>query len=160
VSSTEECDNCRGKVVNRDPSCLAADRGFPFFGGNLMDQAGRRRNSLFGGVMENVRFAVHDRASQAVSLLNPSERKALEAAIAPLVDLPPRDWEKKGAIRLRLPEPTFMLKFEQRLRAIIRPTSGGQPELLDLVSHETLQLFREADAARKTSAPRRVTSTP
>ncbi len=155
-----------GSICPRPHSCSSSARACalvrptPAGKPEVLDFVNQRTLDLLRSQgQRTVHFTVHNGASLGIFVITTAEREALEAAIAPLVDRPQEDWEKYGAIRLGLPEPTFMLKFDQRLRAIVRPMPGGQPELLDLVSHETLQYFREADATRKKSAPRRATST-
>jgi hypothetical protein len=84
--------------------------------------------------------------------LKPAEREALDAAIASLADLPERDWPTKGAIRLGLPETTFMLKLGPSLRAFVRPTPGGKPKVLDFVNQETIDWFRSLASTHEPSA--------
>ena len=50
--------------------------------------------------METDHFTVHRRALLWFLELDPAARAALDAAIAPLVNLPEKEWPTKGAIRL------------------------------------------------------------
>jgi hypothetical protein len=83
--------------------------------------------------------------------LDPTEREALDAAIASLVDLPEKDWPTKGAIRLDLPRPTFMLKLGPSLRAFVRPNPGGKPEVQDFVHQETIDWLKSLVSTQESS---------
>jgi hypothetical protein len=91
--------------------------------------------------MSRVRFRLHRRAQLAYHTLTPGERDALDAAVSRLVDLPEEDWPGASAIRLDSAEPLYVLKIDRSLRALVRPAPGGQPEVEDLVRHETLERF-------------------
>jgi hypothetical protein len=113
---------------------------------------------LPGGGTETDLYTVHRRAVLWFLELDPAERAALDAAIAPLVDLPEEDWPTKGAIRLRQietdrPGVTYMLKLDPSLRAFVRPSPNGKPELLFFVHQELLDLFQEQGSASESSAP-------
>jgi hypothetical protein len=75
------------------------------------------------------------------------------SAIAPLVDLPEKDWPAKGAILINPSQPTFMLKLGPSLRAFVRPTPGGKPEVQDFVHQETLDMFKSRTSTQEPSAP-------
>jgi hypothetical protein len=94
--------------------------------------------------MNDRRFHVNGRAFSAYHNLSPAERKAIDRSIARLVDLPEEQWPKAGAVRLKSAEPLYMLRVDASLRAIVRPGEDGEPELLDLVRHETLELYFKA----------------
>jgi hypothetical protein len=97
--------------------------------------------------MDDLRFSIHRRALPAYHEINRAERSALEAALAPLVNRPERQWPQAGATRLESADPLYLVRVDKSLRAIIRPTAGGQPEVLDLVRHETLErFFRGSDS--------------
>jgi hypothetical protein len=91
--------------------------------------------------MNDVRFLLHRRALAAYSVLTAAERDALERAVAPLIDLPEERWSRAGAVRLESAEPLYLVRVDDSLRAIVRPREGGQPEVEDLVRHETLERF-------------------
>src|SRR5947209_5918262 len=92
--------------------------------------------------MPNPRFTLHPRALPGFNVLTPAERDAVKAALAPLARRPAAAWPKAGAVQLPDEEPLFLVRVDDSLRAIVRPGPGGQPEILDLVRHETLQWFR------------------
>jgi hypothetical protein len=91
--------------------------------------------------MNNRRFLVHRSALLAFNVLTQSERCALEAAVAPLRDLPEKRWSKAGATPLESAEPLYFVRVDDSLRAIVRPTEGDQPEVVEIVRHETLERF-------------------
>jgi hypothetical protein len=91
--------------------------------------------------MNESRFLLHRRALLAYNALTRSERDALDTAIARLVDQPETQWPAEGAVRLESTESLYMVRVDHSLRAIVRPAAGGQPEVLDLVRHETLTRF-------------------
>jgi hypothetical protein len=93
--------------------------------------------------MTNVHFLLHRRALLAYNALTQAERDRVEAALAPLADLPLERWPGRGARKLASEKPLYLVLVDKSLRAIVRPTAGGQPEVLDLVRHETLRKFQE-----------------
>ncbi|MGP0063106.1 MAG: hypothetical protein ACLQGP_05810 [Isosphaeraceae bacterium] len=103
--------------------------------------------------METDLFTVDDGALLWFTGLDLEKREALDAAIARLANRPEKDWPAEGAIRLGLPEPTFMLKLGPRLRAFVRPTSSGKPLVLDFVNQETLDWFRSLETAEREASP-------
>jgi hypothetical protein len=94
--------------------------------------------------MPDFRFLLHHRALLAYNTLTRREREALEAAVAPLTDQAEDHWAALGATRLDTAESLFLVKVDKSLRAIVRPTEGGQPEVVDLVRHEMLERFFQA----------------
>jgi hypothetical protein len=91
--------------------------------------------------MPESRFTLHRRALLGYDTLTQAERDRLQAALAPLVDLPAERWPTVGAARLESADPLYVVRVDDSLRAIVRPTPAGPPELLDLVRHELLQRF-------------------
>lgn len=91
--------------------------------------------------MNNLPFTLHRRAELGYSTLAPVERDALLAAIAPLAKLPENLWPAAGAVRLDSADPLYFVRVDTSLRAIIRPTLEGRPEILDLVRHEFLERY-------------------
>jgi hypothetical protein len=114
--------------------------------------------NVYGGKMENDLYTVNRRAGVRFLDLDPAARTALDAAIRPLVDLSEKDWPAQGAIRLGQiekdrPGPTFMLKLGPSLRAFVRPTPGGKPEVLDFIHQETIDWVKSLDSTHEPSAP-------
>jgi hypothetical protein len=102
-----------------------------------------------GGGTETDLYLVHRRAVLKLLELDPADRAALDAAIARLVDLPEQDWPSAGAIPPRRregdrPVDRYMLELGPSLRAFVRPTPGGKPEVLDFLSQEFLDMFKES----------------
>jgi hypothetical protein len=94
--------------------------------------------------MDKSRFLLHRRALLAYNALARSEWDAPDTAIARLVDRPETEWPAQGAVRLESTESLYMVRVDHSLRVIVRQAVGGQPEVLDLVRHETLTRFFHA----------------
>lgn len=97
--------------------------------------------------MAQPRFHIHRRAMLAFDDLTTSERNALEKRMASLADLPPDKWSGTKVVRLDTPQPLYLLRIDDSLRALVRPGLGGQPEVVDFVRRETLELFFKGAAA-------------
>lgn len=97
--------------------------------------------------MAKPRFHIHRRAMLAFEDLTTSERNALEEKIAPLADLSPNKWYSTSVVRLDTSQPLYLLRIDDSLRALVRPGLEGQPEIVDFVRHETLELFFKGAAA-------------
>ncbi len=41
--------------------------------------------------------------------------------------------------RLGSPEPWYLLRLGDSLRAVVQPMAGGKPEIVDIFRHETLE---------------------
>jgi hypothetical protein len=89
--------------------------------------------------MINGRFTVNSRALTGYYAISQAERNALHRAVDLLADVPEDRWPAAGAARLDSPVPLYLVWVDDSLRAIVRPTADGKPEVLDLVRHETLQ---------------------
>ncbi len=89
--------------------------------------------------MHTHRYTVNPRALLGYTSLTAPERNALESALDTLADLPEKKWRTAGAVPLGSAEPMYFLRLDDSLRAIIQPSAGGKPELLDLVRHELLE---------------------
>jgi hypothetical protein len=102
---------------------------------------GRPKPIFEDHAVNDSRFTLHRRALLAYSTLTRPERDALETVLAPLAGQPEERWRTAGATRLESAEPLYVVRVDDSLRAIIHPTPGGPPEVLDLVRHETLERF-------------------
>jgi hypothetical protein len=109
--------------------------------------------------MADLRFTLHRRAFPAFHALTRKERAAVSSAVARLVDVPVERWPAESVKRLAADEPLYLLRVDESLRAIIRPTPDRRPEILDLPRHETLQTFAPQRFLSPGKAPRR-NSTP
>jgi hypothetical protein len=103
--------------------------------------------------MSNRRIVLNSRARLAFDMLTRRERAALKTTVAPLIDLPEDRWPEVGAVRLESVEPMYFVRVDDRLRAILPPTSSGRPEILYFVRHELLErYFKEPADGRGRSA--------
>jgi hypothetical protein len=94
--------------------------------------------------MAHPRFLIHSGAQISYSLITEQEREAVDAAIAPLLKRPEKQWPRLGAVKLKSAKPLYLLHVDDSLRAIVQPNAEGQPELLYLVRQELLDnYFRE-----------------
>jgi hypothetical protein len=98
--------------------------------------------------MQNGRYTLHSRALQALNVLTPGEQERIRRKLSEVLSLPPEHWQERGTVRLSPDEPLYLVRVDDSLRVILRE-GGERPEVEDIVRHETLQWFREAeDAAR------------
>jgi hypothetical protein len=91
--------------------------------------------------MSDQRFTIHRRAWLAYNVITPKERAAVDAAVERLADLPEEQWAEAGAARLETAEPLYVVNVDRSLRALVRATPGGRPELDDLVRQERLDRY-------------------
>jgi hypothetical protein len=107
--------------------------------------------------METDLFTVHNRALSWFGSLTPEERAALDALIAPLVNLPEEAWESRGGTRLSLREPVFRFNLDaDDIRVFVRPNPGGKPEVVDFAHQETIDWLRALDRGPESAAPQEV----
>ena len=99
------------------------------------------RTTLSGEAMSDQHFTIHRRAWLAYNVITPKERAAVDAAVERLADLPEERWEEAGAARLETAEPLYVVNVDRSLRAFVRPTPGGRPELDDLLRQEMLDRY-------------------
>ncbi len=79
--------------------------------------------------------------------LGQEERDAVDKAVAPLLHRPEEAWPAAGATRLESADPKYLLKPNNSLRAVVRPTPDGKVELLNLFRRELMEFFRESSHA-------------
>ena len=93
--------------------------------------------------MDEPRFTLHRRAFFKFQALTPEEREVVRTKVAGIAELPVERWPAAGARRLPGEEPVYLVVVDDSWRAFLRPVVGGQPEVLDLVRNETLQMFAQ-----------------
>jgi hypothetical protein len=101
---------------------------------------------LFGGAieMEVGKYTLHRRAMTALHQLPGDEQAAVLENLASLVTVPVADWPSFGVKKLPAEAALYLFNVNDSLRAILSAADGQQPEILDIVRHETLQSFAQA----------------
>ena len=95
--------------------------------------------------MDVGQFQFHRRAFAALNELSPADRAKVLDQLAALDGIPRRDWSAGQQVRKLGTDPAlYLLRIDQSLRAIVRAPEGQEPEVLDLVRHETLERFAKA----------------
>jgi hypothetical protein len=102
--------------------------------------------------MSAERFVLNRRALLPFNALTRAEQAAVRAAVEPLADLPVERWEAAGAKRLEADSPLYLVFVDDSLRAIVQPGPAGGVEILDLVRHEALKLFKNVSMERTARA--------
>jgi len=83
----------------------------------------------------------HRRAFTALNQLAGDEQAQVLERMASLVDTPAALWPATLAKRLPGDPSLYLVRINDSLRVILRSVEGQQPEVLDIVRHETLQSF-------------------
>jgi hypothetical protein len=94
--------------------------------------------------MEIGRFKFHRRASTAFNELSSGDQARVLESVAPLAGTPLQQWPPRMVKKLRSDPDLYLLRIDDSLRAIVRAPEGIDPEILDLVRHETLESFAKA----------------
>jgi hypothetical protein len=112
--------------------------------------------------METDLFTLDNRGLAFFGSFSREEREALDALIAPLVNLPEKEWESRGGTRLSLPKnipmlplPIYRFDLGPSIRVFVHPNPGGKPEIVDFMHQETIDWWRsmrEAEKAKKRKA--------
>jgi hypothetical protein len=82
---------------------------------------------------------VNRRAAHAVDRLAADDRQDLSQALSQLQGREPVDWPKDKVVRLPDPNPLYLLRVSDGLRAFLSCSPTNELELLDLVHADTLQ---------------------
>jgi hypothetical protein len=91
--------------------------------------------------MEVGRFQFHRRAFAALNELSPADQAQVLDRLQVLDGIPPRDWPVQQVKKLGTEPGLYLLRIDNSLRAIVLAAEGQEPEVLDLVRHETLEKF-------------------
>jgi hypothetical protein len=94
--------------------------------------------------MEAGGFRLHYRAFVALSQLPEVDQAAIRARLASLADLPPSEWPARVIRRQDVAEPLYMIPVDGGWRVLISAPAGQDPEVVDIVHHETLRQFAGA----------------
>ncbi len=91
--------------------------------------------------METGKYTYHRRALMALWQLDPEEQAQVKESLAALAATPVEQWTAQGARRLPGDPAEYLVKVTESFRAIVRAGEGQLPEVLDLVSQDTLKFF-------------------
>lgn len=87
------------------------------------------------------RFELHRRAVMALGQLSAVDQSAIVETLESLSDVPPRDWPARIARRPDVAEPLYVVPVDDSLRVLIFAREGHEPEVADIVRHETLERY-------------------
>ncbi|MBL8793456.1 MAG: hypothetical protein JNM56_06110 [Planctomycetia bacterium] len=88
----------------------------------------------------------HRRALTAFNQLSSEEQAQVQESLAALVGTPVAQWSATPVKRLPGDQSLYLLPVNDSLRAIVRADADQEPEVLDLVRHETLDFFARTAA--------------
>jgi len=95
--------------------------------------------------MEIGRFGFHRRAFMALGELTEAEQAAVLGRLAALANIPSHDWHARVVKRPGVATPLYLIRVDESLRALIAAPEGRNPEVVDIVRHETLEQFARAE---------------
>jgi hypothetical protein len=87
------------------------------------------------------RFGLHRRAFMALGQLSAVDQSAIVERLESLSDLPPQDWPARVARRPDVAEPLYVIPVDDSLRVLIFAPEDHDPEVADIVRHETLERY-------------------
>src|SRR5262245_285058 len=85
-------------------------------------------------------LSIHRRAMMALDALSPSERSKVIDRVNLLQNPDARNYVRANSIRLKLPEPMYMMRANPKIRILYR-RNGDEVEVLDIVRKGTLDTF-------------------
>jgi hypothetical protein len=94
-------------------------------------------------MMEVRSYKFHRRAFTALNQLAGDEQAQLLETLAALADTPAAQWPAH-AKKLPGEQPLYLVPVNDSLRVIVRAGDGQEPEVMDIVRHETLESFTKA----------------
>jgi hypothetical protein len=96
--------------------------------------------------MEVGTFKFHRRARQALHQLDGDEQARVQETVAALGETPAAQWPPAQARRFPRDPSLFLVCVDDSLRLIVQVVEGQQPEVLDIVHQETLDIFAKANS--------------
>ena len=88
-------------------------------------------------------FTFHRRALLVLNALSAAEQDQVRERLEALEALPRSRWFTGELKALPTEADTYLLRAGADWRLIVRVPEGGQPEVLDIVHHDTLAAFAE-----------------
>src|SRR5580704_3763800 len=98
--------------------------------------------------MEVAACKFHRRAFVALRQLASDEQAQVLETLGALVDTPAAQWPPAQAKRLPGDPPLFLVPVNDSLRLIVRAAEGQEPEVMDVVQHETREAFSKAASSK------------
>ncbi len=89
-------------------------------------------------------FGFHRRASMALGQLCEAEQARVLEKLKTIADIPPNEWPARLVRRVDVSTPLYLIRVDNSLRVLISAPDGQVPEVLDIVRHETLEQFANA----------------
>jgi hypothetical protein len=86
-------------------------------------------------------YKFHRRAFTALNQLAADEQAQVRHRLESLVDTPPDRWPATLVQTLPGDQRLYLLRVNDSLRAFVRAADGQEPEVMDIVRHETLEAF-------------------
>src|SRR5947209_12020581 len=96
--------------------------------------------------MEVGSYKFHRRALSALNQLAADEQAQVLERLAGLVDTPASQWSAAQVKKLPGDPALYLVRVNDSLRAIVQAGNRTEPEVLDLVRHETLQSFAKGNS--------------
>src|SRR5437870_4941952 len=88
----------------------------------------------------------HRRALAALHQLPTDEQAQVRDRLAALVETIPAQWPAAQAKQLPGDPLLYLVPVNESLRILVRVAEGQEPEVMDIVRHETLEFFTKAAA--------------
>jgi hypothetical protein len=90
------------------------------------------------------RFELHRRSVMTLGQLSAVDQSAIVERLESLSDLPLQDWPARVARRPDVAEPLYVVPVDDSLRVLIFAREGHDPQVADIVRHETLERYATA----------------
>jgi hypothetical protein len=97
-------------------------------------------------MMEVSSYKFHRRAAEALNQLAGDEQAQVRETLAALLGTPVAQWPAAQVKRLPGDQSLYLVRVNESLRAFVRAAAGQEPEVMDIVRHETLESFAKAAA--------------
>jgi hypothetical protein len=99
--------------------------------------------------MEVDSYKFHRRARMSFYQLDADEQAQVLETVAGLVQTPIAQWPISSWQAKRLPgePPMYLVRVNNSLRAIVSAAEGQEPEVMDFVRRETLELFAKSNGS-------------
>jgi hypothetical protein len=97
-------------------------------------------------MMEVGSYTFHRRAAAVFNPLAGDEQAQVLETLAALLGTAVAQWPAAQVKRLPRDQSLYLVHVNDSLRALVQVVAGQEPEVMDLVHHETLECFAKAAA--------------